>query len=155
MTDLQSTISFNVRICTHCSWSYFIAKCSRNRLRLVLVSSPIQPTWFLPFLYRIFIQIEFLGKFMGFQKIFLFQNNEKNITNKDQAPDFMYLSYFKSSYFPLNSAYIWTFSCKCHLKRYHNSRSLIHYRDWLAYSVCIQYNRTTVDSGIIDRSGRR
>ena len=47
---------------------------------------------------------------MGFQKIFLFQNNEKNITNKVQAPDFMYLSYFKSSHFPLNSAYLWYIS---------------------------------------------
>ena len=92
--DRKLAITFKVRNCTISSWSYFTAKCSRNPSKLVSVSSPIEPTWFLPLLYKIFFKIGFYEKFMGFQKKILFQNNQKTITNTIQAKDFTHILYF-------------------------------------------------------------
>ena len=41
---------------------------------------------------------------MGFQKKFVFQNNQQMITNKIQASDFMHILYFQSLIISLNSA---------------------------------------------------
>ena len=55
---------------------------------------------------------------MGFQKNILFQNSQKNITNKIQATDSTYILYFRSSYFPGNSAYL------CFIKMLNGSLNL-------------------------------
>jgi len=88
--DRKLAITFIAPNCTKFCWPQFVDKWSRNRSRLVSVSRSIQLTWFWPLLYKIFIEIEFLAKFMVFHKFFLFQNNQQSIANKIQATDFIY-----------------------------------------------------------------
>ena len=98
--DRKLAITFKVRNCTHCSWPYFTAKCSRNPSKLVSVSSPIEPTWFLPLLYKIFFKIEFYEKFMGFQKKIFVSKWSTNDYGQDPSIGFhAYLLFLKFDFF--------------------------------------------------------
>ena len=87
--DRKMAITFKSPNLTNSSWPYLVGKCSRNLSRVVSGWSPMEPMWFLLILFKIVFKIEFWAKFMIFRNIFLFQNNQQNITNNTQATEFI------------------------------------------------------------------
>ena len=82
--DRKLAITFKVRNCPISCWPLFTEKCSRNRSKLVSGSSPIEPTWFLPLVSKIFFKIEFYEKFMGFLKKFFFKMIKKTLRTRSK-----------------------------------------------------------------------